>query len=209
MQLLKNLKWRYATKIFDPNKKIQPADLDYLKEAIQLSVSSYGLQLYKIFIIEDTKLRHKLKAASYGQKQITDASHLVVFCHYTEVTDELVDSFIQRTAKAQGKPYSEVKGYGDFIKRQLAIKSDEQINQWAAKQTYLAMGNLIMAAAELRIDACPMEGFEPDQYDNLLELKKEKLRSSLIVPIGYRSDKDESQFFEKVRRPKSELFNLV
>lgn len=209
MQLLENLKWRYATKIFDPNRKIQRKDLDYLKEAIQLSVSSYGLQLYKVLIIEDPELRLKLKAASYGQDQITDASQLMVFCHYSEVTDELIDNFIERTAKAQGKAYEEVKGYGEFIKRQLAAKSGEEVRQWAAKQTYLAMGNLLTACAELRIDACPMEGFEPEVYDEILEISKENLESSLIVPIGYRSHMDESQYFKKVRRPESELFELV
>lgn len=209
MQLLENLKWRYATKIFEPNRKIEPRDLNYLKEAIQLSVSSYGLQLYKVLIIEDPELRLKLKAASYDQDQITDASKLIVFCHYTEVTDELVDSFIERTATARGKTYSEVKGYGDFIKRQLNAKNPEQLRQWVAKQTYLAMGNLLTACAELRIDACPMEGFEPELYDEILELRKENLQSSLIVPIGYRSHKDESQHFKKVRRPESELFELV
>lgn len=209
MQLLENLKWRYATKIFDTHKKVEKQDLDYLKEAIQLSVSSYGLQLYKVLIIEDPELRLKLKAASYGQDQITDASQLMVFCHYCKVTDELVDSFIERTAKAQGKTYEDVKGYGDFIKRQLAAKSGEDLRQWAAKQTYLAMGNLLTACAELRIDACPMEGFEPEVYDEILELRKENLQSSLIVPIGYRSHKDESQYLKKVRRPESELFELI
>lgn len=209
MQLLENLKWRYATKIFDPTRKIESQDLDHLKEAIQLSVSSYGLQLYKVLIIEDPELRLELKAASYGQDQITNASQLMVFCHYSEVTDELVDSFIERSAKAQGKTYEEVKGYGEFIKRQLATKSGEEVRQWAAKQTYLAMGNLLTACAELRIDACPMEGFEPEVYDEILGLRTENLQSSLIVPIGYRSDEDESQYFKKVRRPESELFELV
>ncbi len=209
MQLIENLKWRYATKQFDPNKSISDEQLEYLKDAVQLSVSSYGLQQYKVLIIENQELRRTLKKASYNQSQITDASKLMVFCYYTSVDNEAVDSFIERTANAQGKTFAELQGYGTHIKEAMAKKTTVQVENWAAKQTYLAVSNLLAACAELRIDACPMEGFDAAEYDRILGLTKQGLSTSVIVPIGYRSTKDENQHFKKVRRPKSELFETV
>ncbi len=120
MRLLDNLKWRYATKKFDPSKNISDADLERLKEAIQLSVSSYGLQLYKVLVIKNPKLRKQLKEASWNQAQITDASHLFVFCNYMERSEKHIDDYIQVTAKIQGTPLDKLSAYGDFIKESLS-----------------------------------------------------------------------------------------
>ncbi|WP_417611899.1 NAD(P)H-dependent oxidoreductase [Owenweeksia hongkongensis] len=209
MQFIENLKWRYATKKFDPKKQISNGDLEFLKQAIQLSVSSYGLQLYKVLIIKDPQIRQQLRAASYNQSQITDASKLVVFAHHRLLTSETIDEFITRTAMAQGKNFDDLKGYGTHIKDAVGSKIKNEFEHWASKQTYLAMANLINACAELKIDACPMEGFDRAGYNKILGLDKQGLQTSVIAPIGYRSDDDTTQHFQKVRRPIEELFETI
>lgn len=209
MRLLENLKWRYATKKFNPSKKISDIDLERLKEAIQLSVSSYGLQLYKVLVIENQELRAQLKKASWDQSQITDASHLFVFCNYTDRSEKHIDDYIQTTAKTQGTSLDKLSAYSEFIKGSLSLKTDSEWISWSEKQTYLALSNLLMACADLKIDACPMEGFESDKYNEILGLKKKGLNAAVIAPVGFRSEEDHTQFRKKVRKPKEVLFELV
>ncbi|MDC6404658.1 MULTISPECIES: NAD(P)H-dependent oxidoreductase [Maribacter] len=209
MRLLENLKWRYATKKFDPSKNIRDKDLEKLKEAIQLSVSSYGLQLYKVLVIENQKLRTQLKKASWDQSQITDASHLFVFCNYTDRSEKYIDDYIQATAKIQGTSLDKLTVYGDFMKKSLSQKTDSEWISWSEKQTYLALSNLLTACAELKIDACPMEGFEPDKYNDILGLKEKGLNAAVIAPVGFRSEDDHTQFRKKVRKPKELLFQSL
>ena len=209
MNLIENLKWRYATKKFDPTKKVPAKKLAYLKEAVQLSVSSYGLQLYKVLIIEDDEVRKKLKAASWDQSQITDASQLFVFCHYNERKDEHIDAYIHLTAETQNIPVSTLSGYGDFMKNSLSQKTDTEWRSWSKSQTYLALSNLLMASAELKIDACPMEGFDPAQYSDILNLEEQGLSASVLATVGYRSNEDKTQFRPKVRKPFDILFEEI
>jgi len=206
MELIKNLKWRYATKHFDAAKKVENKDLEKLKEAVQLSVSSYGLQLYKILIIEDKDLREKLKPASWGQNQITDASHLFIFCNYTNVEDKHVDNYLELTAESNGISTDSLDGYGDFMKGKISEMENGELENWTRRQTYLALGNLLNACAELKIDACPMEGFESEKYNEILGLTKHNLNVAVIAPIGYRSKNDDTQFRPKVRKSLTELF---
>lgn len=208
MQLINNLKWRYATKAFDPEKKVNGSDLAKIKKAVQLSVSSYGLQLYKVLVIEDPELKKQLRAASWDQSQITDASHLFVFCNYTRVQDQHIDEFLDLTARVRGLDPADLKRYGTFIKKKLAEKSEQERINWTARQTYLAMGNLLAACAELKIDACPMEGFEADRYNQILGLTERGLNAAVIAPIGYRSATDKTQMNPKVRKPLEVLFEL-
>lgn len=208
MELIKNLKWRYATKKFNPGKKVSNEDLEKIKEAVQLSASSYGLQLYKILIVEDPKLREKLKPVSWGQGQITDASHLFVFCSYSAVKDEDIDSYIKLKADAQGIDPGTLAGYGDFMKSKISEKTDSEKTDWAAKQTYIALGNLLAACAELNIDACPMEGFEAEQYNEILGLSERGLNAAVVATIGYRADDDQAQNSPKVRKPLESLFEV-
>ena len=209
MELIENLKWRYATKKFDPVKKVNPEDLEKIKEAIQLSASSYGLQLYKILMIEDKALRERLKPASWGQSQITDASHLLVFCNYSVVRDEHIDTYLELKAQTQGTNLNDLNGYGDFMKKKLAEKTDMEQNHWTARQAYLALGNLLAACAELKIDACPMEGFEPQQYNDILGLTERGLNAAVVATIGYRSKEDKTQNAGKVRKPLHLLFEPI
>lgn len=209
MELLKHLNWRYATKKFDTSKKVSSEDLGKLKKAIQLSVSSYGLQLYKVLIIENSEIREQLKPVSWNQSQITDASHLFVFCNYTDASSEAIDDFITHTAETRNLDLDRLNGYGDFIKVKLAEKTQEEKTSWLKSQTYLALGNLLNACAELKIDACPMEGFEPEAYNKILRLDKLGLNAAVIAPIGYRHHDDHTIGQQKVRKPMELLFESI
>jgi nitroreductase / dihydropteridine reductase len=206
MNLIENLQWRYATKKFDTARKIPSDQIEKLKRAVQLSVSSYGLQLYKVLIIEDPNLREKLKPASWGQDQITDASHLVVFCNFAEIKSSHIDEYVKLKAEEQNLDFERLKGYSRFMKRKLDEKSAFELEQWTGKQTYIALANLLMACAELKIDACPMEGFDPEEYNKILGLTEKGLSTAVIATIGYRSPEDVAQYDKKIRKPAEMLF---
>ncbi|MBW1295523.1 NAD(P)H-dependent oxidoreductase [Aquimarina litoralis] len=209
MQLLQNLEWRYATKKFDSEKKISNSDLESIKTAISLAATSYGLQAYKVLIIEDPEIRKKLQPESWGQSQIVDASQLVVFCNYTKVDEKVIDDYLKLKADIQELNFDDLKGYGDFMKSKLTELPDDVVKAWTAKQTYIGLGNLLAACAELKIDACPMEGFEPEGYDNILNLSEKGLSAAVIATIGYRSEEDMTQHSKKVRKPMDELFETI
>ncbi len=209
MNITENLKWRYATKKFDKSKKVSSENLEKLKEAVQLSVSSFGLQLYKILIIENLEIREKLREASWGQPQITDASHLFVFCNYTEFKDSDVDDYIKTKAKIQNIEVNDLTKFSEYLKGALSAHTPQTYSNWTSKQTYIALSTLIAAASELKIDNCPMEGFEPEKYNKILGLDKRGLNASVITAIGYRSTEDETQFAKKVRKPSENLFEII
>ncbi len=206
MDLISNLQWRYATKQFDSSKKISLKNLEQIKKVIQLSASSYGLQLYKVLIVEDNELKEKLKLASYGQSQITEASHLIVFCNYSVVTEKHIDEYFNLKSQIEQIDISDLKDYSDFVKADVLNKSEIERNRWTSNQTYLALGNLLNICAELKIDACPMEGFEAEKYNEILNLEEQGLNTSVIATIGYRSSEDAAQHVKKVRKPIKDLF---
>ena len=206
---IENQKWRYATKKFDASKKVSASDLETLKEAIQLSTSSYGLQLYKVFIIENPEVRSQLQPASWGQSQIIEASHLFVFANIVDVQDQHIDAYVQNFANTRALTVEDLKGYSDFMKSKIVPLPVEQKAVWTSKQTYLALGNLLNAAAELKIDVTPMEGFEPEKYNEILGLNALGLNASLVAAVGYRHEEDATQHYVKVRKPKQELFITI
>ncbi|WP_396198973.1 NAD(P)H-dependent oxidoreductase [Flavobacterium sp.] len=206
---IENQNWRYATKKFNSDKKISNSDLEILKEAIQLSSSSYGLQPYKVLIIENEEIRKQLQPASWGQSQITDASHLFVFASVTNVDAEYITRYAENMAKTRNIPFDSVKGYADFMIGNITTLTPEKQIIWAQKQAYLALGNLLNAAAELKIDVTPMEGFLPEQYNEILGLKEKGLHATLVATIGYRHDEDDTQHYAKVRKPITELFETI
>lgn len=201
--------WRYATKKFDTTKKVSNSDLEILKKAIQLATSSYGLQPYKILIIENPELRTQLQAASWGQSQIVDASHLLVFANITKIDEAYIDAFFENTAKTRNIPIDALDGYKTFMKNAILNMPEDKMAIWTSKQTYLALGNLINAAAELKIDVTPMEGFEPEKYNSILGLSDKDLNASLVATIGYRHEEDQLQHLAKVRKPETELFETI
>ncbi|MBP4138544.1 NAD(P)H-dependent oxidoreductase [Flavobacterium geliluteum] len=203
---LENLNWRYATKKFDATKKIADADLNTIKEAVRLSASSYGLQPYKVVIVENPEIREQLKAAAYGQTQVTDASHLFIFANDVNVGEDAVNKYMTNISETRGLPLEALAGFSDMVKGSIANLSAEAKNNWTAKQTYIALGNLLNAAAELKIDATPMEGFNAAAFNEILGFDKLGLNASVIAPIGYRHDEDEAQHYKKVRKSQEELF---
>ncbi len=206
---LENQNWRYATKKFDSKKKVSKKDIDFLKEAIRLSTSSYGLQAYQILIIENPEIRAKLQVASWGQSQVVEASHLIVFANYTKIDTQDIDTYINTIASTRNIKLESILGFGESMKGSILKKSSEEINIWNQKQTYLALGNLLAAAAEIKVDVTPMEGFVATQYNEILGLNKLNLNASLVAAVGYRSDEDATQYNKKVRKSHSDLFITI
>jgi len=203
---IENQNWRYATKKFDATKKISNNDFETLKKAISLSASSYGLQPYQVFIIENPELRAQLQPASWGQTQIVDASHLLVFANIVDLSEKQIDDYITNMSQTRGLNIENLKPYSDFMKSKIMTLPLDSKSNWSSKQTYLALGNLLNAAAELKIDVTPMEGFEPAKYNEILGLNALGLNASLVAAVGYRHEEDATQHYTKVRKPNEELF---
>ncbi len=206
---LEDLNWRYATKKFNPERRVPDATLDQLLEAVRLSPSSYGLQPYEVLVITDAELREKLRPACWDQSQITEASHLLVFANKSDFGPELIDSYIDTVSETRKVPRENLKNYADFMKSKILDLPQEARAEWTARQVYIALGNLLSAAAAARVDACPMEGFDAEQVNTILNLGEKGLNAAVIATLGYRSDADNTRHQEKVRRPKDELFTHI
>jgi len=209
-QLLAQLNWRYATKQFDPNRKISAPDWAALEEALLLTASSGGLQPWKFIVVTDAGVRAKLLPASYGQAQITDASHLVVFASKNNFSEADVDAHIKHVAEVQGAPIEALAPLRGMLVGGIVKAQDETArNAWARNQAYIALGNLLTSAALLGIDACPMEGFDRAQYDEILGLKAKGFAAAVIATLGYRSAADKYAAAPKVRFSKEQVFITV
>ena len=206
MDLLSKLNTRYATKVFDPTKKISEADMEKLLEAIRLSASSYGLQPYKVLVIKNPEIRAELRKVAWNQPQITDASALLVFAAKFETNADTVDDFIDLVAQTRNMPKDALSTYSEMMKGSLQGMSQEQIETWVSKQAYIALGFGLVAAAVLGIDACPMEGFSEPDFDNILDINKLGLKSKVVMAVGYRSPEDHYAGLAKVRQKSEDLF---
>jgi nitroreductase len=203
--IIEDLNWRYATKKFDANSIISEEKINVLLESIRLTPSSYGLQPYKVIVVKNEDLRGKLVSASYGQEQVKDASHLIVFCAYNELKEEHIDQYIETIAKTRGVDSSALQGFSEMMKNTALKMPKSSQKEWMNKQAYIALGQLLLTAAQLKIDATPMEGFDASQYDDILDLKKHNLTTTLVCPIGYRSEEDSNSEMKKVRKSHSEF----
>ncbi|AVR44007.1 NAD(P)H-dependent oxidoreductase [Christiangramia fulva] len=206
---IENLYWRYATKKFNTAKEVQEKDFEKILESLQLSASSYGLQPYEIFVIKDQETREKLRTAAWNQSQITDSSYLIVFANYSKIEESHIDNYLDNIAKTRKKSREDLAGMEKMLKNTILAMSAEEQQIWASKQTYIALGNLLSATANFRIDACPMEGFDNKLFDEILGLDKMNLTSSVIATIGYRSEDDLLQYQEKVRKNRADLFHFI
>lgn len=195
-----------AIKSFDNTKKLTPEQLNDLLTAVRLSPSGAGLQSYKIIVVEDAVVREKLRDAGYGQAQITHSSQLIVFAAETKVDTAFVTKYIDLIAKTREIGREHLAGFEQSIGNMVNNMNEEQRITWAAKQAYIALGVLVSAAADLGIDACPMEGFQPGKFDEILSLNELGLTSVVIAAVGFRSDEDVYSKQAKVRRPVEELF---
>lgn len=206
MSTLTNLKWRYATKRMN-GQKVPAEKLENILEAIQLAPSSIGMQPFTVLVVEDADLRAKIAPAIYNQPQVTEGSHVLVFAAWKEYSNENVDKYINHIATLRGIPSESLEGMRNMITGAIAGKTPEQLLLWNQKQAYIALGTGLVAAAEEKVDATPMEGFDPDALDAALGLNEKGLRSTVILVLGYRdTEKDYLSGAAKVRRVKDELF---
>lgn len=200
--ILDALKWRYAVKVFDPAKKIPAEKIDQLKEALVLTPSSFGLQPWKFLFITNPEIREKLKAHSWNQGQITDASHLVVLCRQEKIDEDFVNQWVDVMATESGRPAEKLEGYRQMVLDNV-VKGEsyraKQQDVYMKNQVFIALGNLLTTAAALEIDTCAIGGFDPEKYDEILGLKDKGLRSCVVCPLGYWSDDDWHKDDPKVR----------
>lgn len=210
MSLIEKLQWRYATKKMDPTKAVPEAKVEQILEAIRLTASSSGLQPYEVLVITNTSIREKIKAIAWGQTQITDCSHLLVFAAWDHYTADRINNAFDMTEKIRN-----FKSEAGDIYRQKLLSTypnrDAELNYThAAKQAYIGLGTALIAAAYEQIDCTPMEGFDPNALDEILTLKEKGLRSVVMLPLGYRkTDEDWLVKLKKVRRPKEEFITLI
>jgi nitroreductase len=206
MDIISKLNARYATKVFDPTKKVSESDMEKLLEAIRLSASSYGLQAYKVLVVEDPKIRAELRKVAWNQPQITDAAVLLVFAVKYQANASTVDEFVNLTAKTRNLSKESLEGYSDMLKGSLQNMNQEQVETWVSKQAYIALGFGLVTAAILGLDACPMEGFSALDFDKILDINKIGLKSKIVMAVGYRSKDDHYQDLAKVRQKTEDLF---
>jgi nitroreductase len=202
--LLTQLEWRYATKRFDSSKKIAADTWAALESSLVLSPSSFGLQPWRFLVVNDKPTREKLMPLSWNQSQIVDASHMVVLAAKKDLSKEDVQRYVKRIAEVRGVSESDIAGYRDMMVG-FVEGTKGTINEWAAKQVYIAMGVLLTSAALLGIDACPMEGIDPAKYDEILGLPKDGYRTLAVVTLGYRHGEDSYAGAKKVRYNPGEI----
>lgn len=198
--IIEKLQWRYACKRFDPDKKLSAEKLEILKKSFDLTATSYGLQPLKMVVVQDQAIKEQLLPLSYNQMQIRDASHVLVICIEREVRSEYIRSYFNRVEEIRQTPRTILDPYQKYLLDSFAEKSTEELELWMIKQAYLALGNLLTVCAIEEIDSCPMEGFEPNKYDELLGLEALGLKSVLVLPVGYRHKDDFFSELKKVRR---------
>ncbi len=209
MSLIQDLNWRYAAKRM--NGEAVPQDkLDAILEAARLSASSYGLQPYHIIVVQNQETKLKLQAAAYGQAQLAESNVVLVFAVQEKLTEDDVEKFVSNIVATRNMPdASALEGYKQMMLGTVKGLTDEQQQQWSGKQAYIALGTALAAAAEQRVDACPMEGFDAKQFDEILELNKKGLKSIVLLPLGFRSSEDYLANLPKVRKSSEELFHFV
>ena len=200
MSIIDDLQWRYATKKFDADRILSEEKIKIIKQAFNLTATSFGLQTVRLMVVENRTLRKQLVDFSFGQKQVEEASDLLVICIQKNITDADVDSLFDDVAETRNTPEAILKPYREDLRALMDGKSIEERRQWSIKQAYIVLGNLMTVCATEKIDACPMEGFVPEKYDEILKLNEQGLMSVLVMPVGYRADDDMFADFKKVRK---------
>lgn len=195
--LLLALQWRYATKAFDPAKKIPADTWSMLEESLVLTPSSFGLQPWKFLIVQDQELREKLVAHSWNQRQVADCSHLVILTVRKQLSPQDIDAFFTRMVEVRGGTADALMAYRKMVDG--AHAQGFMSTEWAKKQAYIALGQFMTACALQRIDTCPMEGFVAAKYDETLGLEAQGLTTAVLCPAGYRSADDRYADLPKVR----------
>ena len=201
MDTIQQLNWRYATKKFNTSKKLPQNKLDILKQAFNLTSTSFGLQTIKMVIVTNKELRESLVKHSYNQSQVADASHLLVICIQENIKDEDVNTYFDSVKTIRNTPETILEPYRKDLLKSMQKRTVQECQLWSTNQAYIALGNLMTVCAMEGIDACPMEGFVASAYDDLLKLNDKNLKSVLLLPVGYRADDDMFASLKKVRKP--------
>ena len=203
------LAWRYATKKYDTAKKLTNEQFNTIIESLRMAPSSTGLQPWGFVDVQSPVLRLKLKAAAWNQSQITDADHLIVLCSVKNLNEKHVDEFIASVAATRGQTVESLKGYKDMIMGNVAGKTPEQLETWATKQVYIALGTGLLTAALEGVDATPMEGFDKKQFNEILGLEAKGLSAQVLLAVGVRASDDPAAAFKKVRYPREKVVLVV
>ena len=205
MNIIDSLKWRYAVKKFDSEKQVSETQINTLKEAFNLTATSYGLQPIKLVVVQNKEIQKELVPHSFNQNQILEASHLLVICVPDNYTTEEVENYFNLVQKIRNTPEEITKPFKDFLTADIQKKSQEELLLWNKNQAYIALGNLMTVCAVEKIDACPMEGFIPSKYDEILDLKSHNLKSILVLPVGFRADDCYMKDLQKVRKETQDI----
>jgi nitroreductase/dihydropteridine reductase len=200
VHILEQLKWRYATKKFDDTKKVSSNTIKTLKEAFNLTATSYGLQPLKLIIVSNPKVIKDLVPLSFNQGQVGSASHVFIMCIENKVGTDFIKNYFDLVEKTRTTPRELLSSFEAFLIDDFSKKTSEEIKTWATKQAYLAIGNLLTVCAIEKVDACPIEGFSPDKYDAYFNLSEKGLSAVLVMAVGHRAKDDVFSEFKKVRR---------
>ena len=203
--VLERLKWRYATKKFDASKRLSEEKLSILKESFNLTATSYGLQPLKMVILSNPDLKKLLVPITMDQAQVENASHVLVICTETKIDSDYIKDHFNLVVKIRSTPREILSSFEEYLVSSFSDKQSDELNIWSTNQAYLALGNLLTVCAIEKIDACPIEGFEPDKYDELLQLNEKGLQSVIVLAVGYRAEDDMFSGFDKVRRGVDEV----
>ena len=209
MDIIESLQWRYATKKFDASAIISEEKIDRICTAFNLTATSYGLQPLKLIVVKNKDLQLKMQSAAFNQVQVSSASHVLVFCIETKIDTNFINNYFTAMKTARPDDLEAIDAYYKILIGRFENKLQEELNLWATKQAYIALGNLMTVCALEKIDSCPMEGFAPSAIDELLNLDKKNLASVLLLPIGIRAKEDDSANGNKVRRPISDIVETI
>jgi len=200
MNIIDSLNWRYATKKFDSTRKLSKSQINLLKKAFNLTASSYGLQPVKLIVISNQKIKNILLKSSMNQLQVIQCSHLLIICIESNINKSYIESYFKRVIDIRKTDPIVLESFKESIINEFNDMSNTSIINWSINQAYLALGNLMTVCSVEGIDSCPMEGFLPEKYDEILDLKSKNLKSVLVMPVGYRSVNDQFSSFKKVRK---------
>ena len=205
MNSIDNLKWRYAVKKFDHHKILSDNQINILKQAFNLTATSYGLQPIKLVVVKNKDIQKELVLHSWNQQQISQASHLLVICIDTKLDETDVEKYFERVKEIRNTPDEIINSFKEYLTTTISEKTTEDLLSWGKNQAYLALGNLLTVCANEKIDSCPMEGFIPEKYNEVLGLKEKNLSSVLVLPVGYRAEDDIMTHQKKVRKNIGEI----
>lgn len=208
-KVIEDLNWRYACKEFDKDKKISEEDFNVLLESLRLTASSFGLQLWNFVVVKNPNLREKLVEKSWGQRQVADASHLIVLCIKTDATESDIDAYLNDIVNTRNVEKESLIGFKNMLMGFVSKKSMEQKHTWMKDQVYIALGTLLTVCARMRIDSCPMEGISPKGFGEVLDLENMGLKAVLACPVGYRSSNDKYSTLPKVRFSQQEIITII